>query len=85
MTYLCSKIQRYWKEAVVRNYSNAVQLLLDTYEKAVIDYGRAEVAYVAALLILSPIQQNYADGLTILQILSQVDNKLLVTFLLNDR
>jgi len=51
----------------------------------VLDYARGPVAYAAALLIKSPVQQNYYNGLQILQALTQINLKKIVTFLLSNR
>lgn len=56
--------------------------LLDTYDEAVVDYARAGVAYTAALLITSPIVQNNIDGLEMMRMLTQIDDKRNVNFLL---
>lgn len=85
MIYLCTKIERYYKDTVIKFYSLSVVLLLDTYDEAVLDYARGTAAYAAALLIISPIQQNYGDGLQILQALTQIDSKKIVNFLLSSR
>ena len=82
MIYLCTKIERYYKDTVLKNYNLSVLLLLDTYDEAVLDYARGTVAYAAALLVISPIPQNYTGGLLILQALTQIDSKKIVTFLL---
>jgi hypothetical protein len=57
-------------------------LLVNTYEDAVLDYARGHVAYAAALLICSPVQQNYSDGLEMLHVLTQLGSQRLVKFLI---
>jgi hypothetical protein len=68
---ICKKIERYSKEIVLKNYNNALYLLINTYDEAVLDYARGHVAYATGLLICSPVQQNYSDGLEILHCMTQ--------------
>jgi hypothetical protein len=83
MSYLCVKIERYWNEESTRLFSKAAIFLLDTYDAAVIDYARGGLAYTAALLITSPITENYEDGLEMLRMMTEIDDKRMVTFLLD--
>lgn len=63
-------------------YNKAALYLLETYDEAVVDYARAGLAYVAALLVTSPIRENYTDGLEILRMITQIDDRKNVIFLL---
>lgn len=51
--YLCTKIERYYKNGVTRPFTDPLILLLDTYDNVLIDYTRTGVGYSAALLVSS--------------------------------
>jgi hypothetical protein len=59
--------------------------LLDCYDEAILNYARAGTAYVACMLIDSSIDSNRNEGLEILRILSQIEGRKMVTFLLENR
>lgn len=82
MTYTCLKIERYYQDESTRKFNRAVLNMLDTYDVAVVDYTRAGVAYTAGLLINSPITENIFDGIELLRMLTQIDDRRNVNFLL---
>ncbi len=59
--------------------------MLDTYDEAVIDYARSGLAFTACLLVSSPIKENYTDGLEMLRMMTQIDDKRMISFLLEDK
>ena len=56
-------------------FNKAVIFLLETFDEAVLDYGRGGAAFTASLLMTSPIEQNYTDGLEMMRMLTQIDEK----------
>jgi hypothetical protein len=85
MIYLCSKIEKYYKDGSTRAFSEAVWLLLDGYDETVLDYARTGAAYSAALLICSPHEASRFEGLVILRVLSQVDDSQMIELFLNNK
>lgn len=83
--YLCSIIERYYKAGSTNTYSQAILYLIDTYDEAVIDYARTGVAYSAALLVCSEDETSRLEGLSILRVLSEADDKQMVALLLDNR
>jgi hypothetical protein len=60
-------------------------LLLDGYDDTILDYARAGVAYSAALLLCSQHDSSRCEGLSILRVLSLVENNQMIALLLENK
>jgi hypothetical protein len=83
--YLCGKIERYCKEGSTRAFTDALLLMLDTYDEALKDYTRTGAGYSAALLVAATAEASQLEGLTILRVLTQADEEFVIEELLKSK
>ena len=84
MTLICQEIGRYCFEEQTNRYNKVARIMIETYEEAVLDYGRGGLAFTAALLITSPVTANHLDGLYLLRRMTEVNSKIVAFLLPNE-